>query len=65
MIIEMVNIKSVDTEKFIEAVDMLINGATQTEAAKHCGLSVPTFAKRVNQYFAPEQFGNLPEEFLK
>lgn len=61
----MVNIKSVDTEKFIEAVDMLINGATQTEAAEHCGLSVPTFAKRVNQYFAPEQFGNLPEEFLK
>ena len=57
--------KSVDTEKFIEAVDMLINGATQTEAAEHCGLSVPTFAKRVNQYFAPEQFGNLPEEFLK
>lgn len=65
MIIEMVNIKSVDTEKFIEAVDMLINGATQTEAAEHCGLSVPTFAKRVNQYFAPEQFGDLPEEFLK
>ena len=61
----MVNIKSVDKEKFIEAVDMLIHGATQTEASKHCGLSVPTFAKRVNQYLAPDMCGELPEGFLK
>ena len=58
-----VNIKSVDRQKFEEAIQMLINGHNQKEASKHCGLSVPTFAKRVNQYFDPLHFGKLPEGF--
>lgn len=57
--------KAVDSEKFIEAVMMLIEGATQKEASEYCGLSVPTFALRVNQYFEPERFGELPEGFFK
>lgn len=58
-------IKSVDTDKFMEAIQMLIDGHVQKEAAEYCGLSVPTFAKRVNQYFDPVRFGDLPEGFLK
>ena len=57
--------KSVDRQKFLEAIQMLINGSVQKEAAEHCGLSVPTFAKRVNQYLNPTFCGQLPEGFFK
>lgn len=57
--------KSVDREKFEYAVQMLINGHNQKEASEYCGLSVPTFAKRVNQYLNPTFCGQLPEGFFK
>lgn len=59
-------VKSVDEGIFFESIAKIIGeGYTLDKAAEYCGLSTPTYSLRVNQYFAPERFGEVPEGFFK
>ena len=58
-------IKAVDEETFKKCVDEMLSGRMHPDVAAYlCGLSRATFNKRVNQYYDPEKFGNLPEGFF-
>lgn len=57
--------KSVDERVFKECCDQMLSGRMHPEVAAYLtGLSRPTFYKRVNQYYDPERFGELPENFF-
>lgn len=68
--------KSVDRETFIEqlawatsfGLDMRTGKPYRDKmitAAKNCGLSLPTFWKRADQFISPDIYGELPEGFFK
>lgn len=57
--------KSVDEKTFKECVDMMLSGRMHPDVAAYLtGLSRPTFNRRVNEYYDPEVFGELPEGFF-
>jgi len=57
--------KSVDEKTFKECCDLMLSGRMHPEVAAYLtGLSRPTFYKRVNQYYDPERYGELPENFF-
>ena len=57
--------KTVDEKTFKECCDMMLAGRMHPDVAAYlCGLSRPTFNLRVNQYYDPETYGNLPEDFF-
>lgn len=57
--------KSVDEKTFKECCDMMLAGRMHPDVAAYlCGLSRPTFNLRVNQYYDPERYGELPEDFF-
>ena len=57
--------KSVDEKTFKKCCDEMLAGRMHPDVAAYlCGLSRPTFYKRVNQYYAPETYGELPEGFF-
>ena len=57
--------KTVDEKTFKECVDLTLSGKMHPEVAAYLtGLSRPTFYKRLNQYFDPDRFGALPDDFF-
>ena len=57
--------KTVDEKVFKECCDLMLSGRMHPEVAAYLtGLSRPTFYKRVNQYYDPERFGELPDDFF-
>ena len=57
--------KSVDEKTFKECCDMMLAGRMHPDVAAYLtGLSRPTFNLRVNQYYDPERYGELPEDFF-
>lgn len=57
--------KTVDEKTFKECVDMMMSGRMHPEVCAYLtGLSRPTFYKRVNQYYDPERYGELPQDFF-
>lgn len=59
------NEKTVDEKTFKECCDLMLSGRMHPEVAAYLtGLSRPTFYKRVNQYYDPERYGELPENFF-
>ena len=59
------NEKTVDEKVFKECCDLMLNRRMHPEVAAYLtGLSRPTFYKRVNQYYDPEKYGELPEDFF-
>ena len=57
--------KSVDRQTFEKCVNEMLGGRMHPDVAAYlCGLSRPTFNKRVNQYYDPEVYGELPEGFF-
>lgn len=59
------NEKTVDEKTFKECCDLMLSGRMHPEVAAYLtGLSRPTFYKRVNQYYDPERYGELPEDFF-
>lgn len=59
------NEKTVDEKTFKECCDLMLSGRMHPEVAAYLtGLSRPTFYKRVNQYYYPERYGELPENFF-
>lgn len=59
------NEKTVDEKTFKECCDLMLSGRMHPEVAAYLtGLSRPTFYKRVNQYYDPEKYGKLPEDFF-
>lgn len=59
------NEKTVDEKTFKECCDLMLSGRMHPEVAAYLtGLSRPTFYKRVNQYYDPEKYGELPEDFF-
>lgn len=60
-----VNEKTVDEKTFKECCDLMLSGRMHPEVAAYLtGLSRPTFIKRVNQYYDPERYGELPDNFF-
>lgn len=60
-----INEKTVDEKTFKECCDLMLSGRMHPEVAAYLtGLSRPTFYKRVNQYYDPERYGELPENFF-
>ena len=58
-------IKAVDEETFKRCVSEMLSGRMHPDVAAYlCGLSRPTFNKRVNQYYDPDRFGTLPDGFF-
>lgn len=58
-------IKSVDEKTFKECVDLCLSGKMHPEVAAYLtGLSRPTFYLRLNQYYDPEKYGALPDNFF-
>lgn len=59
------NNKSVDEKTFKDCVDQCLSGRMHPDVAAYLtGLSRPTFYKRLNQYYDPDKFGALPEDFF-
>lgn len=59
------NEKTVDEKTFKECCDLMLSGRMHPDVAAYLtGLSRPTFYKRVNQYYDPERYGELPEDFF-
>ena len=57
--------KSVDEKTFKDCVDKTLSGRMHPDVAAYLtGLSRPTFYKRLNQYFDPDRFGALPDDFF-
>lgn len=57
--------KTVDEKTFKECCDLMLSGRMHPDVAAYLtGLSKPTFTKRVNQYYCPEIYGELPEDFF-
>ena len=57
--------KSVDEKTFKDCCDLMLSGRMHPDVAAYLtGLSRPTFTKRVNQYYYPERYGELPEDFF-
>lgn len=57
--------KSVDEKLFKDCVDKMLSGRMHPDVAAYLtGLSRPTFTKRVNQYFYPDRYGKLPDDFF-
>lgn len=57
--------KTVDERTFKECCDLMLSGRMHPDvAAWKCGLSRPTFNLRVNQYYDPERYGELPADFF-
>lgn len=57
--------KTVDEKTFKECVDKCLSGKMHPDVAAYLvGLSRPTFYKRLNQYYDPERFGKLPDDFF-
>ena len=57
--------KSVDEKTFKHCVSEMMCGRMHPDVAAYlCGLSRPTFYKRVNQFFDPETHGELPDDFF-
>lgn len=61
----MMNEKGVDEKTFKECCDEMLRGRMHPDVAAYLtGLSRPTFRKRVNQYYDPERYGELPPDFF-
>lgn len=59
------NEKTVDEKTFKECCDLMLSGRMHPDVAAYLtGLSRPTFNKRFNQYYNPEKYGELPEDFF-
>lgn len=59
------NEKTVDEKTFKECVDLCLSGKMHPDVAAYLtGLSRPTFYKRLKQYYDPDKFGELPENFF-
>ena len=59
------NNKSVDEKTFKECCDLMLSGRMHPDVAAYlCGLSRPTFNLRVNQYYDPDRYGALPDNFF-
>lgn len=59
------NEKTVDEKTFKDCVDKCLSGRMHPDVAAYLtGLSRPTFYKRLNQYYDPERFGALPDNFF-
>lgn len=57
--------KAVDEKTFKECVDKMLSGKMHPDVAAYlCGLSRPTFYKRINQYYDPERYGEIPKDFF-
>ena len=57
--------KSVDEKTFKKCCNEMLAGRMHPDVAAYlCKLSRPTFYKRVNQYYCPEIYGALPENFF-
>lgn len=57
--------KTVDKYEFEESARKYQSGEwNKYYASLNCGLSHPTFLKRVKQYFKPGLYGELPENFF-
>lgn len=57
--------KSVDEKTFKECCDMMLAGRMHPDVAAYlCGLSRPTFKLRLNQFYDPERYGELPDDFF-
>lgn len=57
--------KSVDEAKFKEYCDLMLSGKMHPDVAAYLlGLSRPTFDKRVNQFYCPETYGEVPPDFF-
>ncbi len=57
--------KAVDRTAFEDAIlDYAAGRLKLSQAAEKCGVSEKTFIKRVNQYFEPDTYGELPEQFF-
>lgn len=57
--------KTVDEKQFKECVDQCLSGRMHPDVAAYItGLSRPTFYKRLNQYYDPEKYGELPDDFF-
>lgn len=61
----MLNEKTVDEKTFKECCDLMLAGRMHPEVCAYLtGLSRPTFYKRVKQFYDPEKYGELPEDFF-
>ena len=61
----MLNEKTVDEKTFKECCDLMMSGRMHPDVAAYLtGLSRPTFYKRMKQYYEPERYGELPEDFF-
>lgn len=57
--------KSVNEKVFKECVDQCLSGRMHPDVAAYLtGLSRPTFNKRLNQYYDPDVYGKLPDDFF-
>lgn len=57
--------KTVDEKTFKECCDLMLSGRMHPDVAAYlCGLSRPTFKLRVNQFYDPERYGQLPDNFF-
>lgn len=57
--------KIVNKDVFLKAVKKVITGKlTLAKAADVCNMSTPTFTLRFRQYVDPQQYGELPDDFL-
>lgn len=58
-------IKTVDEKTFKDCCDLMLSGKMHPDVCAYLtGLSRPTFILRANQYYEPENFGPLPENFF-
>lgn len=61
----MINEKGVDEKTFKQCCDLMLSGKMHPDVCAYLtGLSKPTFYKRVRQYYDPEKYGELPENFF-
>ena len=59
------NHKQVDEKTFKECCDLMLTGRMHPDVCAYLtGLSRPTFRLRVNQFYDPERYGELPEGFF-
>ena len=57
--------KTVDEKTFKECCDLMLSGRMHPDVAAYLtGLSRPTFRKRLNQFYDPERYGPLPDNFF-
>lgn len=57
--------KTVDEKTFKHCVNEMMAGRMHPDVAAYiCKLSRPTFYKRVNQFYCPEIYGKLPDNFF-